>query len=39
MLPVYEAIVSLTDAVCDEHRDSEYKTLSRAEMSREMLKS
>jgi hypothetical protein len=30
MLRVYEAIVSLTDAVCDEHLDSEYKTLSRA---------
>jgi Domain of unknown function (DUF6398) len=30
MLPVYEAIVSLTDAVCDEHLDVEYKTLSRA---------
>jgi hypothetical protein len=30
MLPVYQAIVSLTDAVCDEHLDSEYKTLSRA---------
>jgi len=29
MLPVYEAIVSLTDAVCDEHLDSEYKALSR----------
>jgi hypothetical protein len=30
MLPVYQAIVSLTDAVCDENLDSEYKTLSRA---------
>jgi hypothetical protein len=30
MLPVYEAIVSLTDAVCDEYLDSEYKNLSRA---------
>ena len=30
MLPVFEAIVSLTDAVCEEHLDSEYKTLSRA---------
>ena len=30
MRPVYEAIVSLTDAVCDEHLDSEYKELSRA---------
>ena len=29
MLPVYEAIISLTDAVCDEHLDSEYKALSR----------
>jgi Domain of unknown function (DUF6398) len=29
MLPVYEAIVSLTDAVCDKHLNSEYKTLSR----------
>ena len=29
LLPVYEAIVSLTDAVCDEHLDSEYKALSR----------
>ena len=29
MRPVYEAIVSLTDAVCDEHLDSEYKALSR----------
>lgn len=28
--PVYEAIVSLTDAVCDKYLDSEYKTLSRA---------
>ena len=30
MLRVYEAIVSLTDAVCDEHLDSEYKALSQA---------
>jgi hypothetical protein len=30
MLRVYEAIVSLTDTVCDERLDSEYKTLSRA---------
>jgi hypothetical protein len=30
MLRVYEAIVSLTDAVCDKHLDSEYKALSRA---------
>ncbi len=30
MLPVYEAIVRMTDAVCDKHLDSEYKTLSRA---------
>lgn len=30
MLRVYDAIVSLTDAVCDEHLDSEYKELSRA---------
>jgi hypothetical protein len=30
MLPVYEVIVSVTDAVCDGHLDSEYKTLSRA---------
>jgi hypothetical protein len=29
MLSVYESIVSLTDAVCDEHLDSEYKALSR----------
>jgi Domain of unknown function (DUF6398) len=30
MLPAYESIISLTDAVCGEHLDSEYKTLSRA---------
>jgi len=30
MLPVYEAIVRMTDAVCDKHLDLEYKTLSRA---------
>jgi hypothetical protein len=30
MLPVYEAIVRMTDAVCHKHLDSEYKTLSRA---------
>lgn len=30
MVPVYEAIVRMTDAVCDKHLDSEYKTLSRA---------
>ena len=30
MLRVYEAIVGLTDSVCDQHLDSEYKALSRA---------
>jgi hypothetical protein len=30
MIRVYEAIVSLTDAVCDKYLDSEYKALSRA---------
>jgi Domain of unknown function (DUF6398) len=30
MLPVYEAIVKMTDAVCHKHLNSEYKTLSRA---------
>jgi hypothetical protein len=30
MLRVYEAIVGLTDGVCDQHLDSEYNTLSRA---------
>ena len=30
MLRVYEAIVGLTDRVCDQHLDSECKTLSRA---------
>ena len=29
MLPVYDAVVRLTDAVCDEHLDAEYKELSR----------
>jgi len=29
MLSVYNAIVGLTDAVCDEHLDAEYKELSR----------
>ena len=29
MLRVYDAIVSLTNAVCDEHLDPEYKELSR----------
>jgi len=29
MLRVYEAIVSLTDALCDEHLDVEYRALSR----------
>ena len=28
MLPVYDAIVRLTDAVCDEHLDEEYRQLS-----------
>jgi hypothetical protein len=27
MLRVYEAIVGLTDGVCDQHLDSEYNTL------------
>jgi len=30
MLPVYEAIIRQTDAVCDKHLDSEYKILARA---------
>jgi hypothetical protein len=30
MLRVYEAIVSLTDSVCEQHLDSDYKMLSRA---------
>jgi hypothetical protein len=30
MLPVYEKIVGLTDDVCDQHLDSEYRDLARA---------
>lgn len=30
MLPIYERIVGLTDAVCDRHLDSEYRDLARA---------
>jgi len=29
MLPIYEKIVGLTDAVCDRHLDSEYRDLAR----------
>jgi hypothetical protein len=29
MLPVYDAVVGLIDAVCNEHLDHEYKELSR----------